>query len=82
MTQGPVTYEVALAPDPGIEREFDLWLEGHVAAMLRLPGFESASIHPAEDPATGRPERIVRYRVESRERLERYFREDAPRMRA
>jgi len=82
MGEGPVTYEVALAPDPAILREFDLWLEGHVAEMLRLPGFDSASIHPAEEPGTGRPERVVRYRLESREALERYFREHAARMRA
>jgi len=82
MGEGPVTYEVALTPDPAILREFDLWLEGHVAEMLRLPGFDSASIHPAEEPGTGRPERVVRYRLESREALERYFREDAARMRA
>jgi len=82
MGQGPVTYEVALSPDPAILREFDVWLEGHVAEMLGLPGFESASIHPAEDPATGRPERVVRYRMASRDALERYFREDAARMRA
>lgn len=82
MGHEPVTYEVALSPDPEILREFDLWLEGHVAQMLRLPGFESASIHPARDPGSDRPERIVRYRVESLEALERYFREDAPRMRA
>ena len=53
-----------------------------MAEMLSLPGFDSASIHPAEDPATGRPERVVRYHLESREALERYFREDAARMRA
>jgi hypothetical protein len=82
MAAGPVTYEVALAPDPAILKEFDLWLEGHVAEMLRLPGFESATIHPAEDPSTGRPERVVRYRLAGRDALERYLREDAPRMRA
>ena len=82
MGERPVTYEVALTPDPEILREFDLWLEGHVAEMLRLPGFDSASIHAAEDPATGRPERVVRYRLDSREALERYFRDDAARMRA
>ena len=36
MPAGSVTYEVALAPDPAILKEFDLWLEGHVAEMLRL----------------------------------------------
>ncbi len=82
MGQDPVTYEVSLAPDPDIQQEFGLWLEGHVAEMLALPGFESASIHPAADPATGRTEQVVRYRLSSRDALEKYLREHAERMRA
>ena len=31
MTEAPVTYEVSLVPEPGIEDEFDEWLAGHVA---------------------------------------------------
>lgn len=78
----PTTYEVSLEPDPDILAEFDPWLEVHVAEMLRLPGFTGASVHRAEEPGSGRPQRVVRYRVEDRNSLERYFREHAPRMRA
>ncbi|MEJ2521367.1 MAG: DUF4286 family protein [Gammaproteobacteria bacterium] len=82
MGQEPVTYEVALAADPEIQQEFGLWLEGHVADMLALPGFESATIHRAVDPATDRLEQVVRYRLSSRDALEDYLRDHAPRMRA
>ena len=78
----PTTYEVCLEPDPAILAEFDPWLETHVREMLRLPGFTGASIHRAEEPGTGRPQRVVRYRVEDRDALERYFREHATAMRA
>jgi hypothetical protein len=78
----PTTYEVCLEPDPAILAEFDPWLETHVREMLRLPGFTGASIHRAEEPGTGRPQRVVRYRVHDRAALERYFREQAATMRA
>jgi hypothetical protein len=77
-----ITYEVALEPDPEILGEFEAWLEGHADEMLELPGFVGASIHKAEDPATGRPLRVVRYQLESRAALDRYLAEFAPRMRA
>jgi hypothetical protein len=77
-----ITYEVALEPDPEILGEFEAWLEGHADEMLELPGFVGASIHKAEDPATGRPLRVVRYQLESRKALDRYLAEFAPRMRA
>lgn len=81
MTGSPVVYEVALEPDAGILAEFDHWLEEHVAEVLALPGFLGASIHRAEEPSTGRAQRVVRYRLRDRAALERYLREDAPRMR-
>jgi hypothetical protein len=77
-----VTYEVALEPDPEILGEFEAWLEYHMDDMLALPGFTGASVHKAEDPETGAQLRVVRYELEDRAALERYFREFAPRMRA
>ena len=73
-------YEVALEPDPGILADFDVWLEAHVARMLELPGFRSARIYA--DAEADKPKRVVHYELESREALERYFAEDAARMRA
>ena len=77
-----VTYEVALEPDPEILGEFEAWLEYHMDDMLALPGFTGASVHKAEDPETGAQLRVVRYELEDRAALERYFQEFAPRMRA
>jgi hypothetical protein len=77
-----VTYEVALEPDPEILGDFEAWLEYHMDDMLALPGFTGASVHKAEDPETGAQLRVVRYELEDRAALERYFEEFAPRMRA
>jgi hypothetical protein len=77
-----ITYEVALEPDPEILGDFEAWLEYHVDEVLALPGFTGATIHKAEDPETGAALRVVRYELADRAALERYLREDAPRMRA
>ncbi len=77
-----ITYEVALRPDPEILADFEAWLEYHVDDMLALPGFTGASIHKAEDPESGAQLRVVRYQLEDRAALDRYFEEFAPRMRA
>jgi hypothetical protein len=77
-----ITYEVALEPEPEILSEFEAWLEDHVDAMLRLPGFTGASIHKARDPDSGNPLRVVRYGLTDQAALDRYLAEEAPRMRA
>jgi hypothetical protein len=78
-------YEVNLELDPGIQDEYDQWLEDHVGEMLALPGFLSADISvvaPDAERPDDRPRRCVRYVVASREALDDYFRDQAPRMRA
>jgi hypothetical protein len=77
-----ITYEVALEPEPEILGEFEAWLEHHVDDVIALPGFTGATIHKAENPEGGAALRIVRYELSSRQALERYLAEDAPRMRA
>jgi hypothetical protein len=77
-----ITYEVALEPEPEILGDFEAWLEHHVDDVIALPGFTGATIHKAENPETGAALRIVRYELASRQALERYLAEDAPRMRA
>lgn len=80
---GEVIYEVEARLDPSIVAEFDAWLPGHVREVIACPGFAGAEIqHPVgEDPA-GEVLRRTQYRVESMAALERYFEQDAPRLRA
>lgn len=76
-------YEVNLEIDPAIAGDYDPWLEEHVRDMLGLPGFLSAEIlHIEAEQEDAWPRRSVRYVVASREALEDYLREHAPRMRA
>jgi len=81
LTDGPITYEVNLVPDPAIEDEFDEWLDAHVADMLRLPGFLTAVVRRAEDPATGVVQRTCQYELTDQHALDRYVREHAATMR-
>src|SRR5262245_61678325 len=80
----PVTYEVRLEVDETIVDEVDQWLREHIVEMLSLPGFTSAEIldgAPLPRPRDDKVRSTVQYRVESRDALTRYLRENAPRMR-
>jgi hypothetical protein len=79
VTDGPVTYEVNLVPDPAIEDEFDEWLDAHVVEMLRLPGFLTAVVRRAE--TDGGIQRTVQYELRDRESLDAYLRDHAAAMR-
>lgn len=74
-------YEVTLHVDPAVAAEFDEWLAAHVAAMLELPGFSGATVLDSDDVEAARVVRVVRYRLESAEALERYLAGPAARMR-
>ena len=74
-----ILYEVNLTVDASVTGEYMEWLKPHVKEMLGFPGFESADIFEREEDGSGNW--TVLYRVSDRESLERYFREDAPRMR-
>jgi hypothetical protein len=81
---GPVIYEVRLEAEREIAGELDAWLPGHVAEMLRLPGFMSARIFadsPLPDPPDGRVRRTVHYELQSLDALTGYLRDHAARMR-
>ena len=82
MSSGQIVYEVTLSPDLSIAAEFDTWLEEHVREMLSLPGFLGASVHHADDPASHDHQRVVIYRLENRDALQRYLRQHAQKMRA
>jgi quinol monooxygenase YgiN len=76
-----VIYEVNLDVERDIEDEFARWLGKHVAEMIALPGFVDAELTREEREADQQAAFSVRYRLESRTALERYFAEHAERMR-
>lgn len=80
-----VIYEVNLEIEPEVADEFKIWLHSHISEMLALPGFVSArgfKRQPDEEGCAGIPLLLtVHYTLESREALEKYFKEHAPRMR-
>lgn len=80
---GEVVYEVNLSVETAIAGEYRTWLSAHVAAMLALPGFVSATMFDVlESAETGRTSFCVHYRLRDAAALEDYLREHAVRMRA
>lgn len=79
-----IVYEVNLDVDAAIHADYRAWLDAHVREILALPGFVSAEILEYRDPApaAGRRSLCVQYRLTDDAALERYLREDAPRLRA
>lgn len=79
-----IVYEVNLDIDAGAFAEYRAWLDAHAGEMLALPGFVSAEIFECREPApiAGRRQLVVTYRLADAPALERYLREDAPRLRA
>lgn len=87
-----VIYEVNLTVEPEQSNEYSVWLEEHIRGMLELEGFDSAALYARSGPdeEARAPERVpegkrhwtVHYHLENRAALERYFEEDAERMRA
>jgi len=85
-------YEVNLTVDEDIATEYSTWLREHVREMLTLDGFEAAAwytrsdgVHtmPADagDASSGPRHWTVHYQVASRDALQRYFNDEAERMR-
>lgn len=77
----PLIYEVRLSVDPAIATDFDTWLDGHVRAMLALPGFRGARTIRADPDSDGRARRLVRYRLRDRTALKDYMQRHAEDMR-
>ena len=79
-----IAYEVNLDVDVDVFPAFRSWLDEHVRHMLALPGFVSAEILECTDPPppAGRRSLCTIYLLDSEADLQRYLREDAPRMRA
>ena len=77
-----VVYEVNLTINSDIYSEFTVWLKGHVKEMLQFPGFIQASIFkPEHDDVADQETLTVQYQLETRDDLERYFTEFAPKFR-
>jgi antibiotic biosynthesis monooxygenase (ABM) superfamily enzyme len=78
-----IAYEVNLDVDTDVFAAFRAWLDEHVRHMLALPGFVSAEVLERTDPPPpgGRRSLCTIYRLSDAAALERYLREDAPRMR-
>ncbi|MBS0569111.1 MAG: DUF4286 family protein [Proteobacteria bacterium] len=79
-----IVYEVNLDIAAAAFDEYRAWLDAHVRQMLALPGFVSAQVLEVREPppAAGRRHLSVAYRLVDAPALERYLREDAPRLRA
>jgi hypothetical protein len=79
-----IVYEVNLEVDAAVVGEFRIWLDGHVAQILALPGFTDAALFEVREPAPA-PHRhalCVQYRLRDPAALESYLRDHAPRLRA
>ena len=74
-------YEVNIRVHASIADAYRDWLEHHVGEMLQFDGFEQAEVF--EDAAEeGARVFVAHYHVRSQAALDRYLKEDAPRMRA
>ncbi|KGP63495.1 hypothetical protein EP47_05795 [Legionella norrlandica] len=77
-----VIYEVSLTIDADVYSQFRLWLSKHVREIIEFPGFIQACILRQEKSEDPEQEKLtVQYQLNSRNDLEKYFSELAPRMR-
>lgn len=79
-----IVYAVELAMPAALRDEYLAWLDGHVRAMLTLPGFLDAQtlIRSDPPPPAGRFVVAVHYRLRDRAALDAYFTQRADAMRA
>ncbi len=82
-----VVYEVNLVVDAAAAVEFERWMADHIREMLEIDGFFRARWYRRQPEDEGSPSSddvhwTVQYDVYTREQLNRYFREDAARMRS
>ncbi len=84
MTPKRVIYEVNIEVDASAHDEYRVWLHGHIAEILGLPGFTGAKVFEVLEPppSAGRVGLCVQYVLKSREALDDYLRDHAPRLRA
>jgi hypothetical protein len=79
-----IVYEVNLEVQRTIRDEFRGWLVEHIRTIMALPGFAGAELFECAEAAVpdAQCRLCVQYRLVDHAALERYLREDAPRLRA
>lgn len=78
-----IVYEVNLDVDVAVLADYRQWLAAHIRTILSLPGLLGARLYECREPAPSaqRQSLCVRYRFVDAAALDRYLREDAPRLR-
>ncbi len=77
-----IVYEVRVSVEAAIAADYRAWLDGHIHEILAIPGFAEAELLREEDDDGGRVVWTIRYHLDSRDALETYLRDHAPRLRA
>lgn len=78
-----LVYEVNLFVRHEIEKEYRAWLLEHIAEILALPGFVAAqSFDVLQDSDADSAAICVQYHLDSKESLDNYLEQHAPRLRA
>ena len=82
MNENTVTYQVNVKVQKEISEKYYLWLTNHIKEIMTINGFLSANLSKLEDSSDINTESYcVNYILESREKLENYFINFAPKMR-
>ena len=76
-----IVYEVRIEVEAGIAEAYHEWLVPHVHEIIAIPGFTGAELFREDGDGT-HAVFTVRYHLDSRDALETYLRERAPRLRA
>jgi quinol monooxygenase YgiN len=77
-----VIYEVNLSVEPEISESYCAWLTEHIEEILELEGFIKATWYNIEpESEIAKKQYCIHYSLSDRDALERYFKEDAPRLR-
>jgi len=79
-----IVYEVNLEVQRVVYDAFRSWLTEHIRTIIALPGFAGAELFECAEAAVADAQirLCVQYRLVDHSALERYLREDAPRLRA
>ena len=72
-----IIYEVNLKIEPQIKQLFLSWLNEHIEAMLRITGFQTATVYTDMD----QDDMVVHYHISDQKCLEDYFKLHAQKMR-
>jgi|WetSurMetagenome_2_1015567.scaffolds.fasta_scaffold575381_2 hypothetical protein len=74
-----VIYEVNLEIEPSVYNEFVIWLQGHMAELIALPGFDRAVVYKDQNNDNCLS---VQYHLKSMDAMDHYSTHHAPRLKA